>query len=217
MAQIVFDLDGTLIDSIGEIHEAVARMLKSEGLAPLDLPTVTSFVGNGLPTLVERVIGVTPLAQERHAELTENVLAEYNALGGTLTQTYPHVRDALDALLASGHTLGICTNKPEAPARHILDFLDMKHFAVISGGDTLPTRKPDPAPLQDVFDRMGSGAQIYVGDSEVDAETAQRAGVPFLLFTEGYRKSPVQQIPHHIAFDDFADLPDLIQQMLAKA
>jgi phosphoglycolate phosphatase len=72
-------------------------------------------------------------------------------------------------------------------------------------------RKPDPAPLHHVIERLGGGAAIYVGDSEVDAETAARASVPFLLYTEGYRKSPVEALPHTHAFSDWARVPELVE------
>jgi phosphoglycolate phosphatase len=84
----------------------------------------------------------------------------------------------------------------------------------VIGGDSLPVMKPDPAPLLAVLAQMGGGAAVYVGDSEVDAATARAAGLPFALFTEGYRRSPLDQIPHDAAFSDFAALPDLAVALL---
>ena len=215
MARIVFDLDGTLVDSAGEIHAAVTRMLDEVGAATLDLTTVTGFVGNGLPKLVERVIRATGLDMDRHAELTDRVLSHFNALGGSMTAPYPGVMAALDRLRDTGHTLAICTNKPEAPARHILEKLGFDHFDVVVGGDTLPTRKPDPEMLWAAAQALGEGPLIYVGDSDVDAETAERARVPFLLFTQGYRKSSVEALYHTGRFDRFDDLPDLVAGTLS--
>ena len=91
------------------------------------------------------------------------------------------------------------------------------YFDTMWGGDSLPVHKPDPAPLHAAFDVLGDGPQLYVGDSDVDAETGQRAGVPFLLFTEGYRKCAVEDLHHTVAFDDFADLPRLVQELLVAA
>lgn len=213
MHAILFDLDGTLIDSAPDIHAAVNAMLAEEGRAPLSLPEVIAFIGNGLPRLVELVIAARDLDRADHQTLTAQVLEYYNAMGHSLTRLYPGVRPALEALRARGHWLGLCTNKPEAPARHILDQFDLApFFSGVIGGDSLPQRKPDPAPLQALIDQAGASA-IYVGDSEVDAQTAQRAGVPFLLFTEGYRKGPVEALPHHARFAQFDALTGLIDDI----
>lgn len=216
MTAIVFDLDGTLVDSAPDIRAAANAMLRDQGLAPLDLPTITSFIGNGLPKLVERVIRHTGLDMARHEELTQLTLDHYSRASCDLTAPYPGLREVLLQLREAGFALGICTNKPEAPARDILEALDLAgFFDAVIGGDTLPVRKPDPEPLNRTFDQLGRGAGIYVGDSEIDAETARRAGVPFLLFTEGYRKSPVEALPHHARFDRYADLPALIERVRA--
>lgn len=215
MARIIFDLDGTLVDSAGEIHAAVSRMLEEENAPALDLATVTSFVGHGLPKLVEQVIGAAGLDMARHEALTGRALAHFNEIGGGMTRPYPGVREALGALQAAGHKLGICTNKPEEPARHILTRLDLGAFDVVIGGDTLPMRKPDAAPLLAAAQALGAGPVIYVGDSDVDAETAQAAGLPFLLFTEGYRKRPVAELYHSDSFERFDQLPAQVTRILA--
>jgi phosphoglycolate phosphatase len=209
MGVVVFDLDGTLIDSAPDIRAATNRMLADEGLSPLDLSTIISFIGNGLPKLVERVMRRVGLDMSRHDELTQATLAHYNAAATDLTRPYPSVVAALTALRDQGHVLALCTNKPEAPARLILRDLGLEvYFDAVVGGDTLPVKKPDPAPLLHLIPT--GKAALYVGDSEVDAETAQRAGIQFALFTEGYRKSPVEQIPHQDRFDDFAALPGIV-------
>ncbi|GAB5438849.1 phosphoglycolate phosphatase [Falsiruegeria mediterranea] len=216
-ASIVFDLDGTLVDSAPDIAAAVNAMLADEGYESLDLATVISFVGNGLPHLVKLVIEHVGLDMARHAELSAATLAHYNRASTALTVVYPGITEVLETLQTRGLKMGLCTNKPEAPARHVLDALDMaRFFDVVIGGDSLPQRKPDPAPLHAVFDALGAKQQIYVGDSEVDAETAHRAGVPFLLFTKGYRKTPVADLPHHATFDDSAGLIAAVDQLLGS-
>lgn len=216
-AAIVFDLDGTLVDSLADIAAAANRMLADQGLAPLPQETIRGFVGNGLPKLVERVMAHCDMDMNRHGKLTQATLRHYTAATSAQTRPYPGVQEALEALRQAGMPLGLCTNKPEAPARHILQALNLEpYFGAVIGGDSLPVRKPDPDHLRAAFDTLGQHpVRIFVGDSEVDAETAQRANVPFLLFSRGYRKSPVSQIPHHSTFEDFRDLPQLIQSQFA--
>ena len=211
---LVFDLDGTLVDSAPDIHAAVARMLADEGQPALALPLITSFVGNGLPKLVERVIGHVGLDMAQHARLTKATLDHYNAASSDLTRPYPGVMAVLTTLQLAGHPMAVCTNKPEAPARDILRALGMERFfRAVVGGDSLPVTKPDPAPLHACIAALGGGATLYVGDSEVDAATAVAARVPFALFTEGYRKTPVADLPHDVAFSTFDALPALVAQM----
>ncbi|MDU8928152.1 phosphoglycolate phosphatase [Alisedimentitalea sp. MJ-SS2] len=212
MKAIVFDLDGTLIDSAPDIHQAANRMLATLNLEPLDLATITSFIGNGLPKLVERVMRTRNINEGRHAELTQVTLDFYNQASSDLTVPYPNMVAALEAFAEAGYVMGVCTNKPVAPAIDILEALDMmKFFKVVIGGDSLPVKKPDPAPLQKCFDDLGATERLYVGDSEVDAATADRAGIDFALFTEGYRKVPVEELPYLSKFDDFAALPGIAE------
>lgn len=217
MTIIVFDLDGTLIDSAPDIRAAVNQMLAGEGLAPLDLATVVSFVGNGLPKLVERAMRARGIDMARHAQLTRATLACYAAEPAARTRPYPGLEPALSALRAQGHRLGICTNKPEAPARDILRRLGLAgHFDAVTGGDSLDMRKPDPGPLLHSFRQLGAATGLFVGDSEIDAETAQRAGVPFVLFTEGYRKSPPEALVHGARFAHYDALPGLVAAGVAQ-
>lgn len=209
---IVFDLDGTLIDSAPDLHFALNRVLGDEGAAPVTLEETVGFIGHGLPHLVRLAHRHRGLAADRLAPMTEAMAALYLARPDARTRPYPGVIAALEALQAAGHPLGICTNKPLAPTWAILEALGLRRFfTVVIGGDSLAARKPDPAPLWAAFEGLGGGgAGLYVGDSEVDAETAVAAGVPFALFTKGYRKSPLSALAHDLAFDAFDVLPDLI-------
>ncbi len=204
--RIAFDLDGTLIDSAPDIHAAVSYVLKQEGVSPLSLEAVTSFVGNGLPKLVERVIDETGQSQDDHADLTARVLQAYTNPDRHLTVTYPGVIAALEALSEAGHSLGICTNKPLKATHGELARLDLaRFFPVVVGGDSFEQRKPDPRPLHEALAMMGDGPTLFVGDSDVDAATADRAGVRFALYTEGYRKAAVHDLPHDRAFSAYED------------
>lgn len=217
MAAVIFDLDGTLIDSAPDIHAAVNRLLADEGLAPLPFAVVKGFIGAGAGVLIQRVIAATGLPEDAHARLFGRFLADYET-AHDLTRPYPGVGAALRALAEAGHGLAICTNKPMAPTRTVLRHLGLQdHFAVVLGGDSLPQRKPDPAPLLATLAAMGGGPALFVGDSEIDAECAARAGLDFALFTEGYRKAPVTDVPHRAAFADFALLPGIAADLFALA
>lgn len=214
MAAIIFDLDGTLVDSVPDIHAAVNRMLADHGDAPMDIAQVRSFIGNGVPALIGKVMaarGENPDDAALHADREACFMRHYMAAPADLGRPFPGVIAALDALVAAGHRLGVCTNKPVEPARAILRDLGLAdRLPVVIGGDSLPVRKPDPAPLLAAAKALGGSPALYVGDSEVDAEAAQRAGLPLLLFSGGYRKTPVADLPNTGVFDAFAELPGLV-------
>ena len=216
---VIFDLDGTLVDSAPDIHAAVARCLAEEGLPALPSAQVARFVGNGVPVLIDRVIAACGLAAgplHRDAMIAR-FLGHYQAALSDLTTVYPGVHTALNALQQAGHRMAVCTNKPAAAASSLLRAFDLaQYFPVVVGGDSLAVTKPHPAPLLEAIRLLGGGAAIFVGDSEVDAETAQAAGVPFVLFTEGYRKTAVTALPHHTAFSAYAALPTLVAALSAE-
>lgn len=207
----IFDLDGTLIDSAPDIHAAGSAVLAAEGLAPVTPGQSQGFIGNGARVYVERLerAAAGQNQPERTARMQANFLANYET-AHALTRVYPGVEAALDALRMQGWRLGLCTNKPHGPALAVLAHFGWSSlFEVVIGGDSLAVVKPDPAPLLAARAALGEGAVVYVGDSEVDAETAQAAGLPFALFTRGYRRGPVDAIPHDAAFEDWSLLPGI--------
>ena len=211
MTVIVFDLDGTLVDSAPDIHAVTNRTLAHFGQPPLPFAQVRSFIGHGASHLLSQVIAVRAdvVDPALHAEMLTFFLHHYET-AVTLSQLYHGVTETLERLTTQGHRLGLCTNKPIAPTHHLLSHFDLQRFfPIVMGGDSLPQRKPDPTPLLATFAALG-GPGVFVGDSEVDAETAARAGCPFLLFTEGYRKKATDALPHYQKFDDFRELPDII-------
>lgn len=219
MAAVIFDLDGTLVDSAPDIHAALNLTLAEEGAEPLTLSQVVSFIGNGVSVLIDRVMAARSEAPEaaRHKDLHDRFMGHYNANPATLTTLYPGAEAALRTLAGAGWQIGLCTNKPQGPSREILASLGvLELFGVVIGGDSLPVRKPDPAPLLAAANAFSDGPVLYVGDSEVDAATAVAADLPFALFTEGYRKTPVHDLPHHAIFSHFDELPALLDT-LARA
>lgn len=216
---LIFDLDGTLIHSAPDIHAVANAILAEHGKAPLDLATVTGFIGKGVPWLVHCLVRETGLDPALEPAIVEEFEARYDA-AVNLTNPYPGVPEALEALKAAGHRLAVCTNKPISPARAVLEHVGLLDlFDHVQGGDMLPVKKPDPAPLHAVMEALGAdtGSTLYIGDSETDAETAHRAQLPFLIYTEGYRKTPISALPHDVAFSDWSELPGLIARMAEAA
>jgi phosphoglycolate phosphatase len=219
MIGVIFDLDGTLIDSAPDIHRVANEVLALEGLPEISLAEARSFVGSGVPVFVSRALAALgePPEGARHARMVAAFSARYEH-AHALTTLYPGVREALAALVRAGHPMGLCTNKPITPTRVVLAHFGLADtFAAVIGGDSLPERKPDPAPLLRAAAELGAARALFVGDSEIDAETAERAGLPFALFTEGYRKSPPEALAHAARFRDFSELPALVARLAAEA
>jgi phosphoglycolate phosphatase len=215
-AAVVFDLDGTLVDSAPDLLVCANRLLAEMDLPQLDLPTVTSFIGDGIPPLVERCFAAAgrPVSGAPLQAAIVRYKAIYAAAPAVHSRPYEGAVTALAELREHGVGLGVCTNKSEPLAREVLDALALtRFFSAIVGGDTLPVHKPDPAPLAHTARLLGavSGSVVYVGDSEVDAATAAAAGVPFALFTRGYRKAPAESLTAFARFDDFAALPGILR------
>ncbi|MCV3270779.1 phosphoglycolate phosphatase [Roseobacter sinensis] len=194
---LIFDLDGTLIHSAPDLHAALNAALAPLGRGPLDLATVTSFVGNGVEKLIERGLSATGgLDADLHRRTLAAFLTAYEADGVALTTVYDGVLPQLQRLRDRGKALGICTNKPEGPARHICDRLGLSpHFDVIIGAREGQQKKPDPAALMHTIQTLGAAPDdtLYVGDSTVDFRTAQAAGVDFWLYTGGYLNGDLPQ------------------------
>lgn len=215
---IIFDLDGTLVDSAPDLHACINALLSELGLDPLDLDLVTSFIGEGIPPLVERSLaaagkragaGALSAAVSRYKQI-------YGAAPAALTRPYEGVPDCLGVLRDCGWKLGVCTNKAEDLAQRVIGAVGLSAtFSAIVGGDTLSVRKPDPRPLLHAANLLSAGTDrtIYVGDSETDAATARAAHIPFVLFTRGYRKTSIEEIASTASFEEFEALPALIERL----
>lgn len=204
---IVFDLDGTLIHSALDLHYAANEMLRALGRAPLDLATVISFIGNGVPKLVVRCLEATDGATaDVEAQARALFMQTYSANMTRHTVLYPGVRTALDDFAERGIAMGVCTNKPTAPAQAICDALDLsRYFKIILGAGPEHPRKPDSAPLLACLAALECrpDQSVYVGDSRVDYETSRNANVPFKLFTSGYLKGALPSLAKADRFDDW--------------
>ncbi|WP_444451633.1 phosphoglycolate phosphatase [Rhodobacter capsulatus] len=210
---LIFDLDGTLIDSAPAIHKVSNDVLTGRGYAPLSLEQIRSFVGQGAPHLVRCLLTTAgedpegPLFDAIYADLVTRY--ETDVEGNTL---YPDVIAALEHLRAIGCPMAITTNKPYKPALAAIAHVGLTdYFELVIGGDSLPTRKPNPEMVHEAQRLLGRDRALYIGDSEIDAQTAENAGLPFVIYTEGYRKTPVDALPHAVKFSDFKDLPRIVE------
>ncbi len=184
---IVFDLDGTLIDSRLDLATAINRMRAELGMAPLAVPAILGMVGEGARLLVARALGPA-FPAERFETAFSSYQSFYRQVCLDATVPYPGIPELL-AELAPRFPLAVLTNKGERISRVILEGLGLaRYFQVVVGGDTLPTRKPDPAGLIHIAGLFGVpvGGLLLVGDSRFDAETAETAGCRFALVEWGF-------------------------------
>jgi phosphoglycolate phosphatase len=206
---LVFDLDGTLVDSAPDIAAAVNALFAELSLPEVELPAIRRMIGDGAPILLERALRHVGAAQKA-ADLMARFSVHYGENVIKLTKVYPEVTETLSALREAGCRLGVCTNKPIGPTRALLAAfgLDSLIEAVI-GGDSLPQRKPQPEPLLAVIKALGGTPDraVLVGDSAVDLACAEAAGVPAIIIPSGYGMTQ----PHaKVTAASFAELPQVI-------
>lgn len=185
---IVFDLDGTLVDSHQDLTDAANALLEDLGAPPLGATEVAGMVGDGAATLVRRVLKRAGVATDARSAL-DRFLVHYNARLLATTRPYDGMVPALEALRSDGRRLAVLTNKPHEPTLRILEGLELTElFADVIGGDTAYGRKPDPAGLRAIVSNAGvepSGAMM-VGDSPIDLATARAAGTGICLARYGF-------------------------------
>ncbi len=210
---LIFDLDGTLVDSAPDLQHAVNQVLAEQGAEPLPLNDIRKMIGDGAAQLVARAFAARSLELRDPQAALQRFFRFYEADPTANTILYDGVRDTLVAAARRGFDMAVCTNKPQGPARVILERLGVAgHFSAVVGGDTHAFRKPDPRMLTLLLEQYGVAAPrtLMVGDSEVDAATAHAAQVPFALMTYGYRRGAVTDIPCLAALDEFSQLAPLI-------
>jgi phosphoglycolate phosphatase len=209
---LVFDLDGTLVDSAPDIAAAVNALFAELKLPAVEPALVRRFIGDGAPVFLERALAHVGAAQNA-ADLMPRYSIHYSENAVGLTRLYPDVLETLTALRTAGCRLGVCTNKPIKPTRTVLAAfgLDRLIEAVI-GGDSMKQRKPQPEPLLAVIRALGGtpDAAVMIGDSIVDLACAEAAGVPAIIVPSGYGMTPPRG---GIVADRFADLPAVIGEL----
>lgn len=211
---VVFDLDGTLVDSALSIQLALNRALAEAGNPPLGLDTVTMMIGAGPEVLVQRAL--TALSGDNDSKTVRRVsrafLEAYRELGNKATRLFPGVETGLAELAMAGIRMGICTNKPDAFCANLLRELDIaQYFSAIQGSGTGLPNKPDPLPLLNTLRKLGSSQEnaLYVGDSETDVRTARAAGVQVALVRYGYTETPADELGADWVMDSLFELPHL--------
>lgn len=206
---IAFDLDGTLVDSAADLASAASALTVELGGRALSVADVVAMVGEGAPVLVRRALTAGGLDPETPGALGR-FLALYDERLMETTRLYPGLRRVLQHLEPL-LPLAVVTNKPLAPALRLLENLGVRgHFLDVVGGDGPFPRKPDPAGLRSLAGHARGGPLVYVGDSHVDAETAERAGAAFVLAQYGFGAARVAEgaTPFVAASPD--DLPRVI-------
>ena len=193
---IIFDLDGTLVDTAGDLTASLNHALGVLGRPAIDPSDVRAMVGHGARKLLERGLvatgGMTPDLVEAGVR---PFLDHYAANIAVQSRPFDGVEQALAALEADGLALAICTNKPVALAKALVAELGWAgRFRALLGADSRPWKKPDPRHLTDTLAEAGGRAAIFVGDSRTDADTARAAGVPLVLVSFGYSTDPVETL-----------------------
>ncbi|MGV3551910.1 phosphoglycolate phosphatase [Rhizobium sp.] len=217
---VVFDLDGTLIDTAPDLVASLNHTIASHGLAPVTYDDLTHLVGHGARAMIERSFKLRGYAldEAEFPAMLERFIGHYlaNMPGGS--KPYPGLAASLDRLRDAGMVLAVCTNKMESLARPLIEGLGLSHyFAAITGGDTFAVRKPDPAHLIGTVERAGGDIRhtVMVGDSLNDLKVAANAGVPSIGVPFGYSDVPIQTLNPTVMISHFNELtPELVTSLL---
>jgi phosphoglycolate phosphatase len=208
---VVFDLDGTLVDTAPDLCGALNWVLERAGLPPVAVDDVRHMVGEGARNLIKRGLaahGPAPTANEVEDHVV-HFLDHYRRNLSAHSAPFPGVDDTLKALSDVGIQFAICTNKPEEMALQLMSDIGLRHrFPVILGGDSLPVRKPDPEHLISTVARMGGLLKdtVFVGDSHVDVTAARGAGVPVIAVSFGYSPVEANLLGADAVIDSFPEL-----------
>ena len=209
-AIVGFDLDGTLLDTSGDLAAALNHALAADGRAPLTIPAVLSLVGGGVRHLLTTALAATGGGDEATVDRLLPLLLDFYAGNIAVhTRPYPHLVETLDALRAAGVRCVVVTNKLESLAHDLLRRLDLlDRFACVIGGDTLGAgrAKPAPDPILAMIERCGGGRAAFVGDSRYDVAAAKAAGIPVIACSFGFHQQPVATLGADATIDGFDQL-----------
>ncbi len=223
MRGAIFDLDGTLADTAGDLLAAANAALAPRGLPALDPVADKPFAGRGGREMIRRSLtlaGRDPLGAEEVA-LTDAIypelLAAYEARIDAETELFEGVEACLEALLAEGWRIGVCTNKPERLALILLERLGvLARFGAVLGADTLPVRKPDPEHFFETCRRVGAdpARSVMLGDTRTDLDTARAAGAPVILTSFGFAAEPLEVLAPDAVIAHYRDAPAVLDRLM---
>ena len=217
---VVFDLDGTLIDSAPDIAHALNRATEKRGIEPFSLYQVKEMIGGGVPQLVGRALRARGMPDDGLMPLVEEFIALYRENLTTRTKIYEGARELLEQLHGEGRRLGVCTNKNHELTVEILEQLDLaKYFPSVIGEREGYPRKPDPAPLLEVVAELGASPQdaLMAGDSEADVACARAAGMPVLVVDFGYSRAAPEALGADAVISRLSELPRLFSSLKPRS
>jgi phosphoglycolate phosphatase len=216
---VVFDLDGTLVDTAPDLVATLNVILVREGLPPVDYEAARNMVGGGARVMLERGLAASGrnLPTPAVDALTRDFVEHYAAHLADTSQPFPGVEAALDTLSERGYRLAVCTNKLEWLSVRLLDALNLsKRFGAICGSDTFGISKPNPEILRRTIERAGAAFSdvVMVGDSLMDIATARAACIPVIAVDFGYTDTPVAALAPDRIISRFADLPEAVHALV---
>ena len=218
---VIFDLDGTLIDTAPDLIDSLNHTITAAGLEPVTFDDLTHLVGQGVRVMIRRAFDLrkVPLDDETWDQLALRFMDHYASQMPGKSRPYPGALDCLDRLSAAGFGLAVCTNKPEALALVLMEKLGLsERFLAITGGDTFAVRKPDAQHIFGTIDmaRGEPARSIMIGDSVNDILAAQNAGIASIAVSFGYSDVPVESLgPSHVVagYDDLTAA--LVEKLLS--
>jgi len=219
---VVYDLDGTLIDSARDMQLAVSNVLADHGLPPVTEDDVRIFMGQGSKVTMGKAFAKhgRMLDDGALSAVTREFVRYYEADPVSNTTAFAGVAEVVARFARMGLRQGVCTNKFEKPSRMILEHLNlMPPISDVAGADSFPVRKPDPRHILMLIDRMGGdpARAVMIGDSTHDAEAARGAGIPAVLVSWGYTARPASELGADAVIDRFDALPQALERLAAAA
>lgn len=214
---LVFDLDGTLVDTVPDLAAALNRLMGARGLAPFTHPETALMVGDGARALVDRACAARGVVADEAAHTA--FLADYTENAAVLTRPFPGIVELLETLRGAGWGMTICTNKPEAPTRALLGALGLAgYFPAIGAGDSFPVKKPDPRHLLSTLHAAGArpADSVMLGDHANDVAAAAGAGLPCIFALWGYGP-PAMATGAAALAREAAEIPALAASLLGGA
>jgi phosphoglycolate phosphatase len=213
---IVFDLDGTLVNTAPDLLEALNHVLATTGLPPVTLDTIATMIGQGARAMIVQGLlahGVTPSDSDLDVFL-EQFLDFYAANIAAHSHPFDGAVEAMTLLSQRGATLAVCTNKRQALTDQLLAELDLdRHFAAIIGADSVPSRKPDGDHILRTIQAAGGSAEraLMVGDSRTDERAARDAGLPFIFVPFGYEEESSRQLKPDVVLEHYSGLVSVVE------